>query len=386
MRIHKLAQDLGVSDGLIVQWLREAGQIEYKSGEQQLPERLIQLIRLKARQARTAPPPPPPPPPSAPSVSKLAPDEKQLLTSALAGVRPIAKHSSEPQQASAELFQVRRQLQAAQQERAQLQARAEALHAQSTAQRAELAKLTAALEQARQQLAATEQERDSIDQHRRSLQQSLQQHLQQQAELSPRVALRDALMQRGLRGDDEMSLALRGLLEQHREKELFPLLETSAPEQLQKLLQHRLFLAAEEDDAPQGVAVVRVPADRSEGDPPSAIREAMARFSTVCLVNNYKRIVIVGGSPAYHKALRDGMDRRLQLRLVPGDGRVIDVPEADITILWAATILDHRVSERFPHAIIVPVRGLVRMLLFAAERVNAQEQLTRTPPRRAQKH
>ena len=87
-----------------------------------------------------------------------------------------------------------------------------------------------------------------------------------------------------------------------------------------------------------------------------------------------KTIVIVGGSPAYHKQLREGLDSRLRLKLVPGDrrGRMAEYPSAEVVILWASTILDHAVSEHYPDGWVIPHRGIARMLNAASDRIEGK--------------
>lgn len=180
--------------------------------------------------------------------------------------------------------------------------------------------------------------------------------------------IRAACERRGLLSDDEIAAALRALLDAHRVSELARL-ALAQPEALDELLWERVLLLAEEDAVPAGVVAVRVPPDRSEGRSASPNRSAMSRFTTACLVHNVKRVVIVGGSPAYHRLLKEGIDPRIDLRLIQGDrrGSVPQVPGADIVILWASTILDHSVSAKFPEGIVIPHRSIARMLGAATE-------------------
>ncbi len=187
-------------------------------------------------------------------------------------------------------------------------------------------------------------------------------------------SLRQVLERRGLRSEDEFTLAFRALLDQRRLPELLAHLSVAEPDALLSLLERRLVLLAEGDEEPPGVALLRVTSERSEGEPPSAVRDSLRRFSTACLVHNLRSVVIVGGSPAYHRSLREGLDSRIRLRLVPGNsrGHIPEIPSADLVIVWAGTELDHRVSQRFPDAMIVPHRGISRMLGAAVERIEGR--------------
>ena len=85
-------------------------------------------------------------------------------------------------------------------------------------------------------------------------------------------------------------------------------------------------------------------------------------------------IVIVGGSPPYHRQLREGLDGRLRLRLIPGDrrGQLVEYPSADLVLLWVSTILDHRVSAHYPKGVVIPHRGIARMLMAAADHIEGR--------------
>jgi hypothetical protein len=204
---------------------------------------------------------------------------------------------------------------------------------------------------------------EEADAHRRSLSRELS---ERDAARAP-TALRDVFERRGLRGDDEIALALRALVDARRTAELLDAVYLSDPRALEEVLWSRILLVADGEEVPAGLVPVRVPSERSEAPESSPNRAALSRFSTACLVHGARKIVIVGGSPAYHRVLREGVDRRIDLRLVDGTRRG-SIPQAqapDFVFVWAPTLLDHRVSEQFPGAIHLPVRGLSRMLAEA---------------------
>ena len=112
----------------------------------------------------------------------------------------------------------------------------------------------------------------------------------------------------------------------------------------------------------------------------SATDAAWALFVGACERAGHRRVLIVGGSPAYHKALRERQSRGGPgLRLVPGDARRTlsqarrDESGADLLIIWGGTILDHSTSEQYGRGELPPLRiahrGIVRMLAKAAAAV-----------------
>lgn len=203
---------------------------------------------------------------------------------------------------------------------------------------------------------------------------SLEQNLGALEERPGPIPLRKVLERRGIMGEDEGIMVLNALLQAQQGRSLLSLLSTEDPEGFREFLNEKLLFVAEGDEVPQGVVPFRVPSERSEADPPSAVRDALRRFSTACLVHNLRSVVVIGGTPAYHRVLREGLDGRLKLRLVPGDrrGRMAEYPAADVVILWASTILDHRVSAHYPAGWVIPHRGIARMLAAATERIEGR--------------
>ncbi len=182
---------------------------------------------------------------------------------------------------------------------------------------------------------------------------------------------RTLLVERGLRSEAEMAAALTALLDGGRFLPLLCGMVVARRAELLAFLEERLILLAEGEEAPAGRAVVRVPSERSEAREDSALRAALAQFSSACLVGGKRRVVFVGGSPAYRKQLREGLDRRLDLRFVEGNQVRIPKIDADLVIVWGATELDHSVSNHFPGAMLVPHRGIVGMLQMASQRLGA---------------
>ena len=196
----------------------------------------------------------------------------------------------------------------------------------------------------------------------------------------PRPALTALLEDRGLVGTDEASFALRAIGDARLGTSLLGLLEVQDPAATRAWLDERMALLCGRPDcpAPPGRAVVTVPPERCDVCGGSDIRRAVRRFIDACLITGLLRVVIVGGSPRYHRQLSELVtDQRVRLRLIPGDRRrsakqaKADQEGADVVIVWGGTMLDHSVSELYgtgPARVVrVPHRGIARMLEQAAD-------------------
>ncbi|CAK0765364.1 conserved hypothetical protein [Gammaproteobacteria bacterium] len=82
----------------------------------------------------------------------------------------------------------------------------------------------------------------------------------------------------------------------------------------------------------------------------SATHLAVEGMVAACLAAGWRRLCIVGGSPAARGRLRDEVGNRLDLRLVDGtvartrQKAATDISWADHIVAWGATPLDHKVS------------------------------------------
>jgi hypothetical protein len=425
IRIRKLAKEIGCTPEDVIALLQRHQQRGYDDPEKQIPAAVEALVRRHAKElasaaARGLSVPARPTPKAAPRGPELkdgfedamlgadyvarrhadAEADAEALRAAMSGVRPIgrppapgggsravaapaagastvvasgaSKRPSPPpvgaaanrspaaaSGARAELVLAER-LQAA--EAALADARAEA-----SALRGSVDTLRSERDAALQAAARAEDALAEADAHRRSLSRELS---ERDAVRAP-TALREVFERRGLRGDDEIALALRALVDARRTAEVLDAVYLSDPRALEDVLWSRLLLVADGEEVPAGLVPVRVPSERSEAPESSPNRAALTRFSTACLVHGARKIVIVGGSPAYHRVLREGVDKRIDLRLVDGTRRG-SIPQAqapDFVFVWAPTLLDHRVSEQFPGAIHLPVRGLSRMLAEATAHI-----------------
>lgn len=302
----------------------------------------------QARRARTAPAPAPAPA-AAPAVAPaVAPTPPAAPAREVAGLRD-------------EVSRLRAELQAARDRATGLSAEVEHLR-----------------ERSREQLDALQHERDTLDAERRGLQRRLEQA--KGAVPEPVPDLPTLLSQRGLKGELEAARLFAAVGEARRTGELVRLLEPVDADRMAGFLEERVVLLGGCDACPSagGRAVVSVPKERCEVCAGSDVQRAVRTFLDVCLVNGATRVVIVGGSPKYHRQLRELVQHhRVKLTLVSGVARrttkqaKADQEHNDLVILWGGTLLDHSVSELYgdgpARVVTVPHRGISLMLQRAAE-------------------
>lgn len=438
MRIRKLAVELGVEPGAIIGILQEMGKGQFHDAEQQLGDELVMLIKGAMRQRPAAriqsgtgviPRSDFLPKQRAGQIGRV---EEAAVMEALKGVvpirgkaapkesvkaavpgkaavpvkvavrvavpvavaapktaqaAPVTAHTSAPVKtgtligasldrqhaAETELRALQQQVAALQEQNERLSARNREMTEDQSMIGAQLARHLTTAETLRRKNEGLQAQLDAMTAERDGIRARLD-GITDRPGPTPLLRL---IEQRGLKGADEVAAALRALLDARRDRDLLPRLLVEDIPFVRTFLHENLFLHAEGDDVPPNVVPFRVPADRSESEPPSAIATAARRFNSACLIRNRKNIVIVGGSPAYHRQLRSSVDERIQLRLISGThkGRASDLSadlRADLVFVWASTILDHAVSGQFPEAVILPHRGIARMLNAAAERIEQE--------------
>lgn len=108
-------------------------------------------------------------------------------------------------------------------------------------------------------------------------------------------------------------------------------------------------------------------------------QKAVEAMITACRARGWRRLCVVGGSPAVRRELETLVAGRLELRLVDGtrartdkEARA-DLAWSDGVVLWGSTQLDHRVSNLYsgPRVIQIARRSLAelaRQVLLAAQR------------------
>ena len=297
-----------------------------------------------------APAPPPTPAP-------LPLDEDALLREAMSGVRrlgasraaPLARASASTAPVPVDrIADLTRQVAATQDSLLRVQAELVDVQASLRASQAERARLTDLATAANAVLAAPE--------------------------LPAPVGLRELGADRGLIGEDELLSALRALIDARRAGPLLDHLVARDAAGLERYFGERLILVSEGETAPVGRVAVVVPVARSELREDSSIRRALSLFSTTCLIHGRLKVAFVGGSPASRRQIKEGVDRRIDVRFVEASPeRNQRVEGADLVIVWGALQVDPAVIQSFPEAIVVHQRDLTRMLEAASDRLaNAQ--------------
>lgn len=316
--------------------------------------------------ASPRPAPPPAPAPHAPVAAVRPPvDDAALLREAMQGVRRLegahSRPAAKPAPAPVPVAAPRPAAPAVN----PLREVVDSLSAQLDAARVRVVELEEALSMARAEAEAAREAARPALAPRTEREASIE-----AVEARPAQTLRDIATERGLIGDDELVVALRAVFDVRRAAALFDEVVAKEGAGLEQFFAERLVLVAEGEAVAPGRVAVVVPAERSELREDSPIRKALSLFSTACLIHGKLRVVFVGGSPAYRRQLREGLDRRLDVRFVEGDQRRIPRTEgADLVIVWGGTELDHTVSAHFPDAIVIQHRGIIRMLELAAARI-----------------
>lgn len=103
----------------------------------------------------------------------------------------------------------------------------------------------------------------------------------------------------------------------------------------------------------------------------AAVDEMVAAFARA----GWRRLCVVGGSAATQEDLKGRIAGRLELRLVDGKrSRALALAQADeawadLVVIWAATELDHKVSEQYRgrNRVTAPGRGVALLARVAAE-------------------
>lgn len=402
MRIRKLARELGLSEQELFDLLHVMGHARYINPEQMLPIELVEQLRKRsplpapkatgwkppeAREMvnldRTGKPPSKSAKP-APRVSSpgriMAPKEVPVKGEpASSGVRqpssgivppapvlPAEPASVAPAEPAAAVAPPDSPARAPSTPQA---APADKSSTDDVARlRALLGASEAELARARDRVIALERELASSENHRRALLRALATASGREAHQS----VRDAFIRRGLIGDDEIALALRAWGEAHRLQELLDPLQVGNPVVFQALLDERMLLVGPGEDCPSGVVAVTVAPDRSERHTAAPVRSALARMATALLVHGKKRLVVHGGSAAWQRELKDGLDPRIDLRFYPhiGRGPLPDTGVPDVVVLWDSAVSDPRLTERHPNAMLILQRGLIPFCQAVVDQVD----------------
>ncbi len=375
MRIRKLARELALTEQELLGLLQTMGHARYINAEQMLPIELVEQVRKRG------------PPPAAKTTGWKPPEAREIRD--LNPVRkPATRLSKPPARAPARRVEEAAALPAVASEPAQVEPAVVAAVVQAVEAvevpppvpspraaddlerlRALLIAADAELSRARDRVIALERELASSENHRRALLRALATASGREAHQS----VRDAFIRRGLIGDDEIALALRAWGEAHRLQELLDPLQVGNPVVFQALLDERMLLVGPGEDHPHGVVPVTVAPDRSERHTSAPVRSALARMATALLVHGKKRLVVHGGSAAWQRELKDGLDPRIDLRFYPhiGRGPLPDTGVPDVVVLWDSAVSDPRLTERHPNAMLILQRGLIPFCQAVVDQVEA---------------
>ncbi len=413
IRVRKIARQLRRSPDDVLEWLHALGFSQYRTPDDMLPAHAAAAVRVAAKRAGPSIPRHAPTPTRVvagaqsarassgkvqrgasdpmsalvPGVDRLGgpeshkarklPDQK-TGAGKLAGSRPASVPSSPDAEARHP---------PAQQESASVSPAA-------TAERQALVQVGAELDARAAQLGA---DRARLDQERESLQTELQATQQERARLREQLRRAETepdeasfvvyqLIQRGLRGMDEFERAIGSLADSRQLRQIVELLRCDRPERLSALLQQRLVLTGGEvpEGLPGTLAAISVAPARADLPGKVQLDRALARFGEILLLHGLRRIAVVGGRPAWHKILREGLDVRVELKFPPPPPRTVeqarsDVSRTDLVVLWHADDSPVRDAEHSGYSdgrgIIVVVQGdhVLSLLTAVEEQLRAHD-------------
>ena len=315
MRVSKLAKEIGCVEGDLLGLIHRLGYPRYTGGEQQLPAEVVERVHRHARELEKKPPAPPKVQPG--PVRRLDagddPETRRLLEAEMRGVRVLTALANRPPRVAA--------------------ARpvpAGIVRPDREARPAAPAGIGAAAPEAPRsvvpdpRVAELERTLGRVEWERRDLADRLARAEADRDAGAARLTanasgrtLRDLLLARGLVSDGEFDFFFSAVGGGHRSSDLVDLLFSASP-LIERWLSERVILVGPDDEVPPGMVGVRVPVGRSEGAASPAIRAALTRLSTTLLVHGKRRLAVLGGPPAALRVLREGLDRRIEVRVAVG--------------------------------------------------------------------
>lgn len=164
---------------------------------------------------------------------------------------------------------------------------------------------------------------------------------QRPSENSELPTLESVLQARGLRGADEYERALAGLASARSLADLLWALRVDGDDVWLRTLRDRLVLVSgSTEGVPAGVGVpVAVAPERAELPDLARLKKDFDRIGELFMLNGMRRALVIGGRPAWHRLLQNGIDPRIEMRFQPGRARSradaeADVTRTDIVVLW----------------------------------------------------
>jgi hypothetical protein len=197
---------------------------------------------------------------------------------------------------------------------------------------------------------ALESLRDALDEERLALasQRESLEVLASRRRPSPQrdlPTLESLLQARGLRGADEFERAIAGLASGRALADLIWGLRVDGAEVWAKALRARLVLVAGNGPKlPAGVGVpVAVAPDRAELPSLDKLQADLDRVGELFMLHGMRRVLFIGGRPAWQRLVREGVDPRVELRFQPGRARTradaeADLVRTDAVILWGVSV------------------------------------------------
>ena len=330
IRVRKLARQLGRDPDDLVELLQIIGLSRYNSPNHMLPAHAEDALREAVRKmpARRRPTPRPAPAP------RPSPMKASVMESVVPGVQPLERDSSpvaprppvqpRPTEPDAKTKAARARLaqetEALERVREEVSAEREALAAERARLESQRAELTA-------EIAATRRERSALRERIDALEATRQED---------RTFLSFMLHERGLRGMDECERALAALAERRQLRPILELLRCDRPDRVVDVLSQRLVLVGGEvpSGLPETLAAVSVAPDRADVPGERDLSRALARFGEILMLHGLRRLTVVGGRPAWHKTLREGLDPRVDLRFIASAGDIGALVHHDLCVLW----------------------------------------------------
>ena len=180
--------------------------------------------------------------------------------------------------------------------------------------------------------------------------------------MMPDIAKHELLRRLGYAGPfDELELALQEAGLTHSRKRRISLDKEEAVRQ--ELARRFLLVCARGDCQAASVALLAGEPGRRRALPVSqrlcrvcggsGVGSALAAMAEACRRAGWTRLCVVGGSPMTHKRLQQEAGALLELRLVDGmkartqQQARQDAGWAHLTVIWGATMLQHKVSDMY---------------------------------------
>ena len=327
IRVRKLARQLGRAPEDLVDLLQVIGLSRYSSPNHMLPAHAEDALREAVRKMPPGRRPAPVRPPTPRPAPTLTP--KSGMQQVVPGVVPIDTPPANELALESHRQHLERAKASLEKERESLAALRQEAEAERDALRAERAQLEARQTELDGALAATRRERSALRERVEFLQKEREED---------HTFLAYMLHERGLRGMDECERAIAALARRRQLRPILELLRCDRPDRVRDVLDQRLVLVggAIPDALPDTLAAVSVAPDRADVPGERDLSRALARFGEILMLHGLRRLTVLGGRPAWHKTLREGLDPRVELRFVSRAQDIGVLTAADLCVVWTA--------------------------------------------------